>query len=67
MKGFQPAERIWELLKQSATTERSSMTLEQAIKRVRKIVANEGMGSLPEPALRFYANEYLRMARGERV
>lgn len=67
MKGFQPAERIWVLLKQSASTERSGVTLEQAIKRVRKIVASEGMGSLPEPALRFYAHEYLRMARGEQA
>jgi hypothetical protein len=65
MKGYQPAERIWAALKETATLERSSITLEQALKRVRKIAAKEGMGGLPEPALRFYANEYVRMVRGE--
>jgi|GEM_PF-7129527 len=43
--------------------ERGEITREQAIKRVRKIVAREGMGRLPDPALHFYAEEYVRMVR----
>lgn len=63
MKGSQPAERIWTALKQTAAMERGAITREQAIKRVRKIVARAGMGKLPEPALHFYADEYIRMVR----
>jgi hypothetical protein len=63
MRGSQPAERIWTALKQTAATERGTITREQAIRRVRKIVARAGMGNLPEPALYFYAEEYVRMVR----
>jgi hypothetical protein len=63
MKGYQPAERIWAVLKQTAASEHGGITPEQAIKRVRKIVSREGVGRLPETALRFYADEYIRMVR----
>lgn len=65
MKESGPADRIWSALKQTAATERGTISLEQAVKRVRKLVANEGMGALPDQALHFYAQEYVRMVRGE--
>jgi hypothetical protein len=65
MSRYQPAERIWVALKKTAKTERGSITYQQAVKRVRKIVSGEGMGQLPDPALRFYADEYVRMVREE--
>jgi hypothetical protein len=66
MKESQPAERIWSALKRTAATERGSVNQKQAIKRVQRIVEHEGGGELPDPALRFYAAEYVRMVR-ERV
>ncbi len=63
MKGQQPAERIWYALKETAKCEKGIVTYEQAVKRVRRIIMHEGVGTLPEPALRFYADEYLRMVR----
>ncbi len=63
MKGAQPSERIWKALKQTASTEKGTITYQQAVKRVRKIASREGAGDLPEPAMRFYADEYVRMVR----
>ncbi len=63
MKGAQPSERIWKALKSTASTEKGTITHQQAVRRVRKIAAREGVGDLPEPAMRFYADEYVRMVR----
>ena len=51
-------------MKQTAVLERGTITHEQAAKRIRKIAANEGMRNMPEDALHFYADEYIRMVRG---
>jgi hypothetical protein len=66
MKGAEPAERIWSALKQTAATEKGTIDYKQAVKRVRKIATREGVGQLPEPAVRFYADEYVRMVRERR-
>jgi len=57
MKGKEPAEQLWWQLKQAAATESSAVTLEQAAKRVRRIVGDIYAPGLPEVALRFYAAE----------
>lgn len=64
MNKREPSERFWVAMKQTAVMERSTISLAQAVKRIRKIAADEGMGTLPEQALNFYANEYVRMVRG---
>jgi len=63
MKGYEPSERIWSALKKTAAAEKDPVTYEQAIRRVHRIISHEGVGLLPEPALRFYADEYVRMVR----
>ncbi len=63
MTGDQPAERIWTALKQTAANENGSVTHEHALRRVRRIVSSEGLGALPDKALQFYADEYVRMVR----
>ncbi len=63
MIGDQPAERIWMALKRTAASEHGTVTYDQAMRRVRKIASTEGVGALPERALQFYADEYVRMVR----
>lgn len=61
MEQRQPAERLWSALKRSAHGERRTLTDQQAERRVRDIALREGIGKLPEAALRFYAVEYAQM------
>lgn len=61
MKGKEPAEQLWWQLKQAAAAESGQVTLEQAAKRVRRIVGDIHAPGLPDAALRFYAAEYVRM------
>jgi hypothetical protein len=63
MKGKEPAEQLWWQLKQAAAAESGLVTLEQAAKRVRRIVGDIYAAGLPEAALRFYAAEYVRMVK----
>ncbi len=66
MKDEQPAERIWSALKKTAAVEKGAVSHQQAVRRVRQIVSKEGGPGLPETALRFYADEYVRMVRERR-
>lgn len=63
MKGKEPAEQVWSQLKQAAAAEGGSVTLEQAAKRVRRIIGDIHVQAIPEAALRFYAAEYVRMVK----
>jgi hypothetical protein len=65
----EPSERIWRALKQLAENEQSNVSHHEAIKRVKAVARREGTLEIPEPALRFYADEYrdmvARKLRGE--
>lgn len=56
-----PSERMWQALKQLAQREAHILSFAEAIKRVKAIARQEGTTSIPEPALRFYADEYREM------
>jgi hypothetical protein len=62
----QPAERLWSALKGSADRERRKLTTQQAEDRVRDIATREGIGKLPDAAVRFYAVEYAQMVADKR-
>lgn len=56
-----PSERLWNSLKRLAQSERGTPTQAEAIRRVKAVAVKEGALELPEPALRFYAQEYCEM------
>lgn len=56
-----PSERLWNSLKRLARSEARSLTQAEAIRRVKAAAVKEGALELPEPALRFYAQEYREM------
>jgi hypothetical protein len=67
MEQRQPAERLWAALKRSAAAESKSVTKQQAEHRVRSIAAQLGVHALPAAALKFYAVEYMEIAKNNRA
>lgn len=61
MNRYDPAERVWNALKRLAQSETKNISEGEAIKRVKAIAKKEGALELPEPAVRFYAEEYRGM------
>ena len=59
----QPSERVWRAMKRMAASERRAVSAKQAVDRIRAIVIREGFEELPEPAVRFFAEEYVAMVR----
>lgn len=52
---------MWNALKRLAQSETKNISEGEAIKRVKAIAKKEGALELPEPAVRFYAEEYRGM------
>jgi hypothetical protein len=58
-----PAERIWNALKQLARSEKGVISSSEAIRRVKAVAKKEGALGMPDGAVRFYADEYRAMVR----
>jgi hypothetical protein len=66
MEQRQPSERLWAALKRSAAAEPQILNRQRAEQRVRSIAAQLGVDALPPAAIRFYAIEYMQMAKQSR-
>jgi hypothetical protein len=62
----QPAEKLWAAMKRMAACEKGTLTFKQAVDRVRTIAYREAGTEIPEPALSFYAEEYVAMVTKHR-